>query len=69
VGEGTERLTSNSIAEYFAALGRRGREQLLRNARGSARFDVAVVDKSKAKAVAGHLLGSRGRVDVEGRRG
>ena len=67
MGEGTERLTSNSIAEYFAALGRRGREQLLRKARGSAPFDVAVVDK--AKAVAGHLLGSRGRVDVEGRRG
>jgi putative sterol carrier protein len=32
---------SDSIAEFFAELGRRGHEPLLEKARGSARFDVA----------------------------
>jgi putative sterol carrier protein len=32
---------SDSIAEFFAELGRRGHEPLLENAKGSARFDVA----------------------------
>jgi putative sterol carrier protein len=41
VGDGTQRLTSDSIAEYFAELGRRGHEPLLEKASGSARFDVA----------------------------
>jgi hypothetical protein len=40
VGDGTQRLTPDSIAEYFAELGRRGHEPLLRKAKGSARFDV-----------------------------
>jgi hypothetical protein len=37
VGEKTQ---SDSIAEFFAELGRRGHEPLLEKARGSARFDV-----------------------------
>jgi putative sterol carrier protein len=41
VGERTPRPTSDSIAEFFAELGRRGHEPLLEKARGSARFDVA----------------------------
>jgi putative sterol carrier protein len=41
VGDGTQRPTSDSIAEYFAELGRRGHEPLLEKASGSARFDVA----------------------------
>jgi hypothetical protein len=32
---------SDSIAEFFAELGRRGHEPLLEKARGTARFDVA----------------------------
>ena len=32
---------SDSIAEFFAELGRRGHEPLLEKARGSARFDIA----------------------------
>ena len=35
-----QRPTSDSIAEFFAELGRRGHEPLLEKARGSARFDV-----------------------------
>jgi putative sterol carrier protein len=41
VGERTQKPTSDSIAEFFAELGRRGHEPLLEKARGSARFDVA----------------------------
>ena len=37
----TQRPTSDSIAEFFAELGRRGHEPLLEKARGSARFDIA----------------------------
>ena len=37
----TKTTTSDSIAEYFAELGRRGHEPLLAKASGSARFDVA----------------------------
>jgi hypothetical protein len=33
--------TSDSIGEFFTALGNRAHEPLLENARGSARFDVA----------------------------
>lgn len=33
--------TSDTIAEFFAELGRRGHEPLLEKARGSARFDIA----------------------------
>ena len=36
-----QRPTSDSIAEFFAELGRRGHEPLLEKARGSARFDIA----------------------------
>ena len=36
-----EKTQSDSIAEFFAELGRRGHEPLLEKARGSARFDVA----------------------------
>jgi putative sterol carrier protein len=43
----TERPTSDSIAEFFAELGRRGHEPLLEKARGSARFDV--VDGRRAE--------------------
>lgn len=35
-----EKTQSDSIAEFFAELGRRGHEPLLEKARGSARFDV-----------------------------
>lgn len=38
---GTRPSKSDSIAEFFAELGRRGHEPLLENAKGSARFDVA----------------------------
>jgi alkyl sulfatase BDS1-like metallo-beta-lactamase superfamily hydrolase len=41
VGARKQRPTSNSIAEFFTELGRRGHEPLLAKARGSARFDVA----------------------------
>jgi putative sterol carrier protein len=41
VGERKQRPTSDSIAEFFAELGRRGHEPLLEKAKGSARFDVA----------------------------
>ena len=41
MGQRTQRPTSDSIAEFFAELGRRGHEPLLEKARGSARFDVA----------------------------
>lgn len=40
MGQSTQRPTSDSIAEFFAELGRRGHEPLLEKARGSARFDV-----------------------------
>jgi putative sterol carrier protein len=40
VAERKQRQTSDSIAEFFAGLGRRGHEPLLEKARGSARFDV-----------------------------
>ena len=36
-----QRPTSDSIADFFAELGRRGHEPLLEKARGSARFDIA----------------------------
>jgi putative sterol carrier protein len=35
-----QKPTSDSIAEFFAELGRRGHEPLLEKTRGSARFDV-----------------------------
>jgi putative sterol carrier protein len=38
---GTRPSKFDSIAEFFAELGRRGHEPLLENAKGSARFDVA----------------------------
>jgi putative sterol carrier protein len=38
VGKTTQ---SDSIAEFFAELGRRGHEPLLEKAKGSARFDIA----------------------------
>ena len=41
MGEGEQPPTSDSIAEFFAELGRRGHEPLLDKARGSARFDIA----------------------------
>ena len=41
MGGRTQRQTSDAIAEFFAELGRRGHEPLLRTATGSARFDVA----------------------------
>ena len=41
MGAGTQPPTSDSIAEFFAELGRRGHEPLLEKARGSARFDIA----------------------------
>jgi hypothetical protein len=41
VGERKQGQASDSIAEFFAELGRRGHEPLLERARGSARFDVA----------------------------
>jgi putative sterol carrier protein len=41
VRERKQRPESDSIAEFFAELGRRGHEPLLEKARGSARFDVA----------------------------
>ena len=41
MGAGTQPPTSDSIAEFFAELGRRGHEPLLEKAKGSARFDVA----------------------------
>jgi hypothetical protein len=41
VAERKQRPTSDSIAEFFAELGRRGHEPLLEKTRGSARFDVA----------------------------
>jgi putative sterol carrier protein len=41
VAERKQRPTSDSIAEFFAELGRRRHEPLLEKARGSARFDVA----------------------------
>ncbi len=39
--ERKQKPASDSIAEFFAELGRRGHEPLLEKARGSARFDVA----------------------------
>lgn len=36
-----EKTQSDSIAEFFAELGRRGHEPLLEKAKGSARFDIA----------------------------
>lgn len=41
MGERKQGQASDSIAEFFAELGRRGHEPLLERARGSARFDVA----------------------------
>ena len=41
MGERKQGQTSDSIADFFAELGRRGHEPLLERARGSARFDVA----------------------------
>jgi putative sterol carrier protein len=41
VRERKQRPESDSIAEFFAELGRRGHEPLLEKARGSARFDIA----------------------------
>jgi hypothetical protein len=41
VAERKQRPTSDSIAEFFAELGRRGHEPQLDKARGSARFDIA----------------------------
>jgi putative sterol carrier protein len=41
VVERKQKPASDSIAEFFAELGRRGHEPLLEKARGSARFDVA----------------------------
>lgn len=41
MAETTQRPTPDSIAEFFAELGRRGHEPLLEKARGSARFDIA----------------------------
>ena len=41
MGQRTQRPTSDSIAEFFAELARRGHEPLLEKARGSARFDIA----------------------------
>ena len=41
MGAGTQPPTSDSIAEFFAELGRRGHEPLLEKAKGSARFDIA----------------------------
>ena len=41
MAERKQRPTSDSIAEFFAELGRRGHEPLLEKTRGSARFDVA----------------------------
>ena len=41
MGQSTQRPTSDSIAEFFAELARRGHEPLLEKARGSARFDIA----------------------------
>jgi hypothetical protein len=40
VAERKQKPTSDSTAEFFAELGRRGHEPLLEKARGSARFDV-----------------------------
>jgi putative sterol carrier protein len=40
VAEQKQKPTSDSTAEFFAELGRRGHEPLLEKARGSARFDV-----------------------------
>ena len=40
MGGRKQRTTSDSIAEFFAELGRRGHEPLLEKAKGSARFDV-----------------------------
>src|SRR4051812_25663675 len=39
--ERTKPRTSDSIAEFFAELDRRGHEPLLAKAKGSARFDIA----------------------------
>ena len=41
MGERKQGQASDSIAEFFAELGRRGHEPLLERERGSARFDVA----------------------------
>ena len=41
MAETTQRPTPDSIAEFFAELGRRGHEPLLEKAKGSARFDIA----------------------------
>lgn len=41
MGAGTQPPMSDSIAEFFAELGRRGHEPLLEKAKGSARFDIA----------------------------
>jgi putative sterol carrier protein len=41
VAERKRKPASDSIAEFFAELGRRGHEPLLEKARGTARFDVA----------------------------
>jgi putative sterol carrier protein len=41
VVERKQKPASDSIAEFFAELGRRGHEPLLEKARGGARFDVA----------------------------
>jgi putative sterol carrier protein len=41
VAASKQRPTSDSIADFFAELGRRGHEPLLEKARGSARFDIA----------------------------
>jgi hypothetical protein len=41
VAERKQRPTSDTIAEFFAELARRGHEPLLAKARGSARFDIA----------------------------
>ena len=38
--KGSPAATSDATAEFFAELGRRGNEPLLRKAKGSARFDV-----------------------------
>ena len=40
MAERKRKPASDSIAEFFAELGRRGHEPLLEKARGSARFDV-----------------------------
>jgi putative sterol carrier protein len=41
VVERKQKPTSDTIAEFFAELGRRGHEPLLEKAKGSARFEIA----------------------------